>query len=256
MNNTYRKLAERRKIFLFGSAHQIFGSSSKHGFQINVLDNSAPDGKKFFPTTDHKVVKKKNRFLPIALTLALYYAVSVPLNPLLLDHFKITFGQWMAVTVVVFLAVRTAIAFGYIIPVLATNKTFRRWHGAEHRLIYLLVSGEELTSESFWRTPNEHPKCCCWGRAKTLAVFLTLSPLLLLTPFALSTWEIALPVILIGALLSVIAAEKAVPPLSYAIQRYLTTATPTDAQIAEAIRIGEQIKQQYRNADTIPASAT
>jgi hypothetical protein len=105
-------------------------------------------------------------------------------------------------------------------------------HGAEHMVVHAIERREQLSFEVVRRMPRVHPRC-----GTNLAIGAMLFLLLIRW-----SWPVYGEV---GALLSLVITLFTWRPLGSIFQRYVTTKTPSRAQLQGAIRAGEELLSKY-----------
>lgn len=114
-------------------------------------------------------------------------------------------------------------------------------HGAEHQVVHAIERGEPLNPETVRRMPRVHPRCGT-NLATGVILYLTIGTL----PFVADN-ELRL---ILAGLITMIFWRR----LGSLIQYYFSTKTPSDKQLAGAIRSGEQLLSRHQERADPPAS--
>lgn len=115
------------------------------------------------------------------------------------------------------------------------------YHSAEHQTIHAIERGVELTLENVKNQPKEHERC----GTNLMILMLGLSLLFLLSiDFLkyLEVWEHSLVLIVLSTV--VITNWK---KLGMQLQKFFTTANPTDKQLESGIKAGQELLSYYKN---------
>jgi hypothetical protein len=113
-------------------------------------------------------------------------------------------------------------------------------HAAEHMVVHAIERGEPLVPEVVRRMPRVHPRCGT-NIAAGASLFLGL---------ATSDWIADQQLRLLLAALVTLAFWR---PLGATIQFFVTTKPPTDRQILDGIRAGEQLLRRIMDAPVGPS---
>jgi hypothetical protein len=113
-------------------------------------------------------------------------------------------------------------------------------HAAEHMVVHAIERGEPLVPEVVRRMPRVHPRCGT-NIAAGASLFLGL---------ASSDWIADQQLRLLLAALVTLAFWR---PLGAAIQYFVTTKPPTDRQILDGIRAGEQLLRRIMDSPVGPS---
>lgn len=117
-------------------------------------------------------------------------------------------------------------------------------HGAEHMVIHAIERGEPLRPEIVKRMPRVHPRC-----GTNLAVGA-----LVFTGIIQATWSTFQEA---GAMMALILTLSVWRPLGSLAQKYVTTKTPREKDIAGAISAAEELIGKYREGDRrVPSIAS
>ncbi|MEO7454125.1 MAG: DUF1385 domain-containing protein [Fimbriimonadales bacterium] len=109
-------------------------------------------------------------------------------------------------------------------------------HGAEHMVVHALERGEELKPEIVKRMPRVHPRC-----GTNLAIGALLFNGLMQLMWS-SLYEM-------GALLALIITIVLWRPIGNFAQKYVTTRTPRDKDVASAIFAAEELLAKFRSSE-------
>ena len=108
-------------------------------------------------------------------------------------------------------------------------------HASEHMVVRAIEEGEDLTLEKVRQMPRVHPRC---GTNIMALLILLVVAQQLLTSLG-STMDEASRILALFLLIMVVL--LAWRRLGAALQRWVTTRTPSNCQIAAAIRVGEEL---------------
>ncbi len=229
---------------LFGhSKYVLTGNSGPIGFEIRITRANSTES--FVAGIYRQGSKRLYRLLALLLFIIAWSSAFGILN-------RMNAFTWWRVFVVagLFLSLlELALWLGQII-FLRPIKQWRRYHGAEHRLISTLSKSIPVTLDALSNEQSENANC--GGRLITekLTNIIFVSSGLMLTAFFVDPWYFTVP-LAIGLL---VLAHKTLHvvylPLSYWLQKHITTATPDGMALQQAVDLGLQIEESYRQLMT------
>jgi len=147
-----------------------------------------------------------------------------------------------AIGALAWLAIQAAAALVFLVLLRATSLT--GYHGAEHMVVHALERGEPLTPVTVCRMPRVHPRC---GTNIFAAILLFASIVAVVA--ALSPRESD---VLIASIVAALITLRWWRPLGAWLQDRLTTRTPTERQLQQAIAAGKDLRSLYVSAGWRP----
>ncbi|MBA3726321.1 MAG: DUF1385 domain-containing protein [Armatimonadetes bacterium] len=108
-------------------------------------------------------------------------------------------------------------------------------HGAEHMVVHAIERREPLAYDVVKRMPRVHPRC---GTNLAIGAMLFMGLIQALWP----DWRE------VGALLALVMTMAVWRPLGSLFQQYITTKTPTRAQLERAMAAGEELLARYKQS--------
>lgn len=113
------------------------------------------------------------------------------------------------------------------------SRTFKKWHGCEHKLIEIYKNGLPRTKDSMNMVRRESKDCSTIYLARTLSLTLTLTIFLFL-----------INVTIIQLLILIMLYEVLSIYLSLMLQYFFTTAEPDEEQVAQALELAKSLDLQ------------